>query len=80
MQLDNAAIHFLALIVIIIELGVIIGACWWGYTQCKAYNQFDKIVQRIIERAEDSGNESEGDEEALELLGARLGLPSPFPH
>nr|QQN94532.1 vpu protein [Human immunodeficiency virus 1] len=38
------------------------------YRKLQKQRKIDKLIERIIERAEDSGNESEGDEEELSTL------------
>nr|ADF84845.1 vpu protein [Human immunodeficiency virus 1] len=39
------------------------------YRKILRQRKIDKIINRIIERAEDSGNESEGDQELLVEMG-----------
>nr|AGG77300.1 vpu protein [Human immunodeficiency virus 1] len=38
------------------------------YKKIRRQNKIDRLIERISERAEDSGNESEGDEEELSAL------------
>nr|AGF33007.1 vpu protein [Human immunodeficiency virus 1] len=38
------------------------------YRKILRQRKIDKIINRILERAEDSGNESEGDHEELSIL------------
>nr|QBM14340.1 vpu protein [Human immunodeficiency virus 1] len=38
------------------------------YRKIRKQKKIDKLLERIIERAEDSGNESEGDTEELSTL------------
>nr|AGG77190.1 vpu protein [Human immunodeficiency virus 1]AGG77252.1 vpu protein [Human immunodeficiency virus 1]AGG77276.1 vpu protein [Human immunodeficiency virus 1] len=38
------------------------------YKKIRRQNKIDRLIERISERAEDSGNESDGDEEELSAL------------
>nr|UUG60903.1 vpu protein [Human immunodeficiency virus 1] len=40
--------------------------------------KIDKLINRIRERAEDSGNESEGDQEELSALVVEMGHVAPW--
>nr|QKS74926.1 vpu protein [Human immunodeficiency virus 1] len=40
--------------------------------------KIDKLINRIRERAEDSGNESEGDQEELSALVVEMGHDAPW--
>nr|ABV00771.1 vpu protein [Human immunodeficiency virus 1] len=55
------------------------------YRKILRQRKIDKIINRIAERAEDSGNESEGDQEELSKLVERghlglveMGHPAPW--
>ncbi|AKP06679.1 vpu protein [Human immunodeficiency virus 1] len=54
-------------------VGVILAVVVWAiviieYKKILKQRRIDKLVKRIIERAEDSGNESEGDTDELATL------------
>nr|AUO71969.1 vpu protein [Human immunodeficiency virus 1]AUO71978.1 vpu protein [Human immunodeficiency virus 1]AUO71986.1 vpu protein [Human immunodeficiency virus 1]AUO71995.1 vpu protein [Human immunodeficiency virus 1]AUO72003.1 vpu protein [Human immunodeficiency virus 1] len=57
------ALVVVAIIAIIVWTIVII-----EYRKILRQRKIDRIINRIIERAEDSGNESEGDQEELSAL------------
>nr|WMD29868.1 vpu protein [Human immunodeficiency virus 1] len=48
------------------------------YRKILRQRKIDKILNRIIERAEDSGNESEGDQEELSALVELGGHDAPW--
>nr|ALT31752.1 vpu protein [Human immunodeficiency virus 1] len=48
------------------------------YRKILRQRKIDKIIDRIIERAEDSGNESEGDHEELSTLIVEMGHDAPW--
>nr|ACJ49038.1 vpu protein [Human immunodeficiency virus 1] len=47
------------------------------YRKILRQRKIDRIINRIIERAEDSGNESEGDQEELSAL-VEMGHDAPW--
>nr|QQN94999.1 vpu protein [Human immunodeficiency virus 1] len=59
-------------IVALVVVGIIAIIVWTvagiEYRKVLKQRKIDKLIERIIERAEDSGNESEGDEEELSTL------------
>lgn len=48
------------------------------YRKIVRQRKIDRILNRIIERAEDSGNESEGDQEELSALVVDMGHDAPW--
>lgn len=59
--------------IVALVVGVIIAIVVWAivlieYRRILRQRKIDKIIDRIVERAEDSGNESEGDQEELSAL------------
>nr|QJQ91760.1 vpu protein [Human immunodeficiency virus 1] len=58
-----AALVVVAIIAIVVWTIVII-----EYRKVLRQRKIDKLLERIIDRAEDSGNESEGDQEELSAL------------
>nr|QDO79993.1 vpu protein [Human immunodeficiency virus 1] len=48
------------------------------YRKILRQRKTDKIINRIRERAEDSGNESEGDQEELSALVVEMGHDAPW--
>nr|QIV18626.1 vpu protein [Human immunodeficiency virus 1] len=47
------------------------------YRKILRQKKIDRLINRISERAEDSGNESEGDQEELSAL-MEMGRPAPW--
>nr|AFB39653.1 vpu protein [Human immunodeficiency virus 1] len=47
------------------------------YKKIRRQRKIDKLLNRILERAEDSGNESEGDQEELSAL-VEMGHHAPW--
>ncbi|AKC01960.1 Vpu protein [Simian immunodeficiency virus] len=61
-------LEIIGLIGIVIELSIAIGAwivAYNNYQEYKRGERIDCLIKRIRERAEDSGNESDGDKEEL---------------
>nr|ABK51641.1 vpu protein [Human immunodeficiency virus 1] len=58
-----------ALVVAFILVVIVWTIVYCEYKKLKRQERIDKIINRIRERAEDSGNESEGDAEELAALG-----------
>nr|QAT99865.1 vpu protein [Human immunodeficiency virus 1]QAT99946.1 vpu protein [Human immunodeficiency virus 1]QDO79642.1 vpu protein [Human immunodeficiency virus 1]QDO79651.1 vpu protein [Human immunodeficiency virus 1]QDO79966.1 vpu protein [Human immunodeficiency virus 1] len=48
------------------------------YRKILRQRKIDRIINRIRERAEDSGNESEGDQEELSALVVEMGHDAPW--
>nr|QJY77777.1 vpu protein [Human immunodeficiency virus 1] len=60
-----AIIALVVVVIIAIVVWTIVGI---EYRRLLKQRKIDRLVKRIRERAEDSGNESEGDEEELSTL------------
>nr|P05947.2 RecName: Full=Protein Vpu; AltName: Full=U ORF protein; AltName: Full=Viral protein U [HIV-1 M:B_MN]AAC33787.1 vpu protein [Human immunodeficiency virus 1] len=62
----------IAAIVALVVAGIIAIVVWSivfiEYRKIRRQRKIDKLIDRISERAEDSGNESEGDQEELSAL------------
>nr|UUG60388.1 vpu protein [Human immunodeficiency virus 1] len=63
------AIGIVALVVALIIVIVIWTIVYLEYRKLVRQRKINSLYRRIIERAEDSGNESEGDAEELAALG-----------
>nr|AEO17650.1 vpu protein [Human immunodeficiency virus 1] len=48
------------------------------YRKIRRQKKIDRIIDRIRERTEDSGNESEGDQEELSALVVEMGHHAPW--
>nr|QQN95125.1 vpu protein [Human immunodeficiency virus 1] len=57
-----------ALVVVFIIAVVVWTIVGIEYRRLRKQRKIDRLIERIRERAEDSGNESEGDEEELSTL------------
>nr|AEO17642.1 vpu protein [Human immunodeficiency virus 1] len=66
------ALVIVAIIAIVVWTIVLI-----EYRKILRQRKIDRIVERILERAEDSGNESEGDQEELSAL-VEMGHHAPW--
>nr|AUO72844.1 vpu protein [Human immunodeficiency virus 1] len=66
-----------ALVVVAIIAIVVWGIVIIEYRKILRQRKIDKIIERIRERAEDSGNESEGDHEELSAL-VEMGHDAPW--
>nr|UJI15971.1 vpu protein [Human immunodeficiency virus 1] len=68
-------------IVAIVVAGIIAIVVWSiafiEYRKLLRQRKIDRLIERIGERAEDSGNESEGDQEELSKL-MEMGHPAPW--
>nr|QOL02924.1 vpu protein [Human immunodeficiency virus 1] len=68
-------------IVALIVAGILAIVVWsivfLEYRKIVKQRKIDRIINRIIERAEDSGNESEGDQEELSAL-VEMGHHAPW--
>nr|QQX37521.1 vpu protein [Human immunodeficiency virus 1] len=65
-SLEIAAI--VGLVVAFIAALVVWGIVFIEYRKIRKQKEIDKLLDRIRERAEDSGNESDGDTEELSIL------------
>nr|AKT78534.1 vpu protein [Human immunodeficiency virus 1] len=68
------SLQILAIVALVV--GAIIAIVVWTivfieYRKILRQRKIDRLLERIIERAEDSGNESEGDQEELSVLVER---------
>nr|ADF84718.1 vpu protein [Human immunodeficiency virus 1] len=61
-------VSIVALVVVAIIAIVVWSIVLIEYRKILRQKKIDKIINRIRERAEDSGNESEGDQEELSVL------------
>nr|AGG77237.1 vpu protein [Human immunodeficiency virus 1] len=64
-------LHIAAIVGLVVA--VILAIVVWSivfieYKKIRRQNKIDRLIERISERAEDSGNESDGDEEELSAL------------
>nr|BAH97439.1 Vpu [Human immunodeficiency virus 1] len=66
-----------ALVVAAILAIVVWSIVFIEYRKILRQRKIDKILNRILERAEDSGNESEGDQEELSAL-VEMGHDAPW--
>nr|ANA85009.1 vpu protein [Human immunodeficiency virus 1] len=71
----------IAAIVALVVTGIIAIAVWSivliEYRKILKQRRIDRLIDRIRERAEDSGNESEGDQEELSAL-VEMGHDAPW--
>nr|BAH90756.1 vpu protein [Human immunodeficiency virus 1]BAH90765.1 vpu protein [Human immunodeficiency virus 1] len=63
------AVSLVALIVALIIAIVVWTIAYLEYKKLVRQRRINSLYQRLVERAEDSGNESEGDAEELAALG-----------
>nr|AYX48630.1 vpu protein [Human immunodeficiency virus 1]AYX49219.1 vpu protein [Human immunodeficiency virus 1]AYX49852.1 vpu protein [Human immunodeficiency virus 1] len=61
----TVAAFIVALIIAIVVWSIV----YIEYRKILRLKKIDKLIERIIERTEDSGNESEGDAEELAAMG-----------
>nr|QOL06874.1 vpu protein [Human immunodeficiency virus 1] len=66
-----------ALVVVAIIAIVVWSIVYIEYRKILRQRKIDKLLDRIRERAEDSGNESEGDQEELSAI-LEMGHPAPW--
>nr|ASM57565.1 vpu protein [Human immunodeficiency virus 1] len=66
---DILAIGIVALIVAAVLVIVVWTIVYIEYKKLVRQRRINRLYERLIERAEDSGNESEGDAEELAALG-----------
>nr|AIW51929.1 vpu protein [Human immunodeficiency virus 1] len=67
-MVDNLALGIGALIVAFIIAIVVWTIAYLEYRKLVKQRKIDRLIKRIRERAEDSGNESEGDIEELSTI------------
>nr|UUG60536.1 vpu protein [Human immunodeficiency virus 1] len=69
-------------IVALVVVGIIAIVVWSivliEYRKLLRQKKIDRLIDRIRERAEDSGNESEGDQEELSALVVERGHDAPW--
>nr|UXE50239.1 vpu protein [Human immunodeficiency virus 1] len=70
------------LAIVALVVAAIIAIVVWSivlieYRKIVKQRKIDKLIERIIERAEDSGNESDGDQEELSAL-VEMGRLAPW--
>nr|AJW61133.1 vpu protein [Human immunodeficiency virus 1] len=75
------SVQILAIVALVV--GAIIAIVVWTivlieYKKILRQRKIDRLINRIIERAEDSGNESEGDQEELSALVEMGGHDAPW--
>nr|WIL10564.1 vpu protein [Human immunodeficiency virus 1] len=70
-------VAIVALVVVAILAIVVWSIVLIEYRKILRQRKIDKIINRIIERAEDSGNESDGDQEELSAL-VEMGHHAPW--
>nr|ADF97389.1 vpu protein [Human immunodeficiency virus 1] len=74
-------VQILAIVALVV--GAIIAIVVWTivfieYRKILRQKKIDRLIARIAERAEDSGNESEGDQEELSALVVEMGHDAPW--
>nr|AKV60215.1 vpu protein [Human immunodeficiency virus 1] len=67
-----------ALVVVTIIAIVVWSIVFIEYRKILRQRKIDRLIDRITERAEDSGNESDGNQEELAALGVELGHHAPW--
>nr|AUO69087.1 vpu protein [Human immunodeficiency virus 1] len=67
-----------ALIVVAIIAIVVWTIVFIEYRKILRQKRIDRLIDRIRERAEDSGNESDGDQEQLSALMVEMGHDAPW--
>lgn len=72
----------IAAIVSLVVVAIIAIVVWTlvliEYRKLLRQKKIDRLIDRIRERAEDSGNESEGDQEELSALVVEMGHHAPW--
>nr|AEB52672.1 vpu protein [Human immunodeficiency virus 1] len=67
-----------ALVVAAILAIVVWSIVFIEYRKIVRQRKIDRLIDRIRERAEDSGNESDGDQEELSTLVVEMGYDAPW--
>nr|AFZ63216.1 vpu protein [Human immunodeficiency virus 1]AFZ63219.1 vpu protein [Human immunodeficiency virus 1]AFZ63222.1 vpu protein [Human immunodeficiency virus 1]AFZ63226.1 vpu protein [Human immunodeficiency virus 1]AFZ63229.1 vpu protein [Human immunodeficiency virus 1] len=67
-----------ALVIVAIIAIVVWSIVFIEYRKILRQRKIDSLIDRIRERAEDSGNESEGDHEELSALVVEMGHDAPW--
>nr|AFZ63323.1 vpu protein [Human immunodeficiency virus 1]AFZ63327.1 vpu protein [Human immunodeficiency virus 1]AFZ63331.1 vpu protein [Human immunodeficiency virus 1]AFZ63335.1 vpu protein [Human immunodeficiency virus 1]AFZ63339.1 vpu protein [Human immunodeficiency virus 1] len=67
-----------ALVIVAIIAIVVWSIVFIEYRKILRQRKIDRLIDRIRERAEDSGNESEGDHEELSALVVEMGHDAPW--
>nr|UJI13658.1 vpu protein [Human immunodeficiency virus 1] len=70
-------VAIVALVVVAIIAIIVWSIVFIEYRKILKQRKIDRLIDRIRERAEDSGNESEGDQEELSLL-VEMGHDAPW--
>nr|AFB38828.1 vpu protein [Human immunodeficiency virus 1] len=70
-------VAIVALVIVAIIAIVVWTIVFMEYNKILKQRKIDKLLNRILERAEDSGNESEGDQEELSAL-VEMGHHAPW--
>lgn len=68
----------ISLVVVAIIAIVVWSIVFIEYRKILRQRRIDRLIERIRERAEDSGNESEGDQEELSALVVEMGHHAPW--
>nr|ULA49409.1 vpu protein [Human immunodeficiency virus 1] len=68
--------------IVVLVIGAIVAIIVWSivlieYRKILRQRKIDRLIERISERAEDSGNESEGDQEELAAI-MEMGHDAPW--
>nr|ASV48798.1 vpu protein [Human immunodeficiency virus 1] len=71
-------LSIVALVVVAIIAIVVWSIVLIEYRKILKQRKIDRLIDRIRERAEDSGNESEGDQEELSALVVEMGHHAPW--
>nr|WMY98593.1 vpu protein [Human immunodeficiency virus 1]WMY98597.1 vpu protein [Human immunodeficiency virus 1] len=71
-------VAIVALVVAAILVIVVWSIVFIEYRKILRQRKIDRLIERIRDRAEDSGNESEGDHEELSALVVEMGHDAPW--
>lgn len=71
-------VAIVALVVVAIIAIVVWSIVGIEYRRILRQRKIDRLIDRIRERAEDSGNESDGDQEQLSALMVEMGHDAPW--
>nr|QCG78707.1 vpu protein [Human immunodeficiency virus 1]QCG78787.1 vpu protein [Human immunodeficiency virus 1] len=77
-MLSLQIVAIVALVVVAIIAIVVWSIVLIEYRKILRQRKIDRLINRIRERAEDSGNESEGDEEELSAALVEMGHDAPW--
>nr|ABV00813.1 vpu protein [Human immunodeficiency virus 1] len=76
-MLPLVIVSIVALVVVAIIAIIVWSLVFIEYRKILKQRKIDRLIDRIRERAEDSGNESEGDQEELSIL-MEMGHDAPW--